>query len=75
LHDVHGARPLRPRQRPIRRRLADCVVPAMREVDPRESRDSRDDHVDLARGIAIGIIVGIVMWGLAALIVWVMWRS
>jgi hypothetical protein len=47
---------------------------AMRDVDPREPRDSRDDHVDLARGIAIGILIGIVMWGLAALIVWAMWR-
>ena len=43
----------------------------MREGDP---RNSDDDHVDLARGIAIGIVVGILMWGLAALILWAMWR-
>jgi len=34
----------------------------------RNSRDSDDDQFDLARGIAIGIVVGILMWGLAALI-------
>ena len=44
----------------------------MRQVDP---RDPHDDHVELARGIAIGIAIGIVMWGLAALIVWAMWPS
>jgi hypothetical protein len=44
---------------------------AMREGDPRETDE---DHVDLARGIAIGIVVGILMWGLAALILWAMWR-
>ena len=43
----------------------------LREDDP---RDPEDDHVDLARGIALGIVVGILMWGLAALIVWAMWR-
>jgi hypothetical protein len=43
----------------------------LRENDP---RDPEDDHVDLARGIAIGIVVGILMWGLAALIVYAMWR-
>ena len=43
----------------------------LRENDP---RDPEDDHVDLARGIALGIVVGILMWGLAALIVWAMWR-
>ena len=42
----------------------------MLEGDPRDD----DDHVDLARGIAIGIVVGILMWGLAALILWAMWR-
>jgi len=40
----------------------------------RDLRDSEDDHVDLARGIAIGIVVGILMWALAALILWAMWR-
>jgi hypothetical protein len=44
----------------------------MRDLDP---RDPQDDHVDLARGIAIGIVIGIVMWGLAALILWAMWRG
>jgi hypothetical protein len=43
----------------------------LREDEP---RDPDGDHVDLARGIALGIVVGIVMWGLAALIVWAMWR-
>jgi hypothetical protein len=43
-----------------------------RDPDPRE-RD--EDHVDLARGIALGIVIGIVMWGLAALILWAMWRG
>ena len=43
----------------------------LREHEP---RDPEDDHVDLARGIALGIVVGIVMWALAALIVWAMWR-
>jgi hypothetical protein len=46
-----------------------CVT--MRDVDPKESRD---DHVELARGIAIGIAIGVAMWGLAALIVWALWR-
>jgi len=45
---------------------------AMRDVDP---HDPDDDHVDLARGIALGIVVGIVMWGLAALILWALWRG
>ncbi len=44
----------------------------MRDSDPREPRDN---HVDLARGIAIAIVVGILMWGLAALILWAMWRG
>jgi hypothetical protein len=43
----------------------------MPEIDPREPRD---DHVELARGIAIGIAIGVAMWGLAALIVWLLWR-
>jgi hypothetical protein len=44
--------------------------------DKREETDeAHDDHVDLARGIAIGIVVGILMWGLAALIVWAMFRG
>lgn len=43
----------------------------LREDDP---RDPQDDHVDLVRGIALGIVVGILMWGLAALIVWAMFR-
>ena len=37
--------------------------------------DDHDDHFDLARGIALGIVVGILMWGLAALIVWAMFRG
>jgi len=43
----------------------------MREGEP---HDTDEAHVDLARGIAIGIFVGILMWGLAALILWAMWR-
>ena len=46
--------------------------PSIRDPDPRE-RD--EDHVDLARGIALGIVIGILMWGLAALILWAMWRG
>jgi hypothetical protein len=46
--------------------------PFMRDLDP---RDADENHVDLARGIAIGIVVGIVMWALAALILWAMWRG
>jgi hypothetical protein len=46
--------------------------PSIRDPDPRE-RD--EDHVDLARGIALGIVIGILMWGLAALILWAMWHS
>jgi hypothetical protein len=45
----------------------------MPEVDPREPRE-HDDHIELARGIAIGIAIGVAMWGLAALIVWALWR-
>jgi hypothetical protein len=41
----------------------------------RDPHDPHESHVDLARGIAIGIVVGILMWGLAALIVWAMWRG
>lgn len=44
----------------------------MRDLD---TRDADENHVDLARGIAIGIVVGILMWGLAALILWAMWRG
>ena len=42
----------------------------MLEGDPRDD----DDHVDLARGIANGNVEGILMWALAALILWAMWR-
>ena len=44
----------------------------MPDLDP---RDADENHVDLARGIAIGIVVGIVMWALAALILWAMWSG
>jgi hypothetical protein len=44
---------------------------AMQDRDPRQRRD---DHLELARGIAIGIAIGVAMWGLAALIVWALWR-
>lgn len=43
----------------------------MREEDPREPQE---DHVDLARGIALGIVLGILMWALAALILWAAMR-
>lgn len=48
---------------------------APREPVAPEAPDAHDDHVDLARGIAIGIVVGILMWGLAALIVWAMFHG
>jgi len=39
---------------------------------PQPVHDDHGDHFDLARGIALGIVVGVVMWGLAAFIVWAM---
>ena len=70
----------RPRHR--RKRLRGYAASRMKtasdtgglDLREHEPRDPEDDHVDLARGIALGIVVGIVMWALAALIVWAMWR-
>jgi hypothetical protein len=58
---AHGPKP--PGSRPNNKR---------RGQDP---NDPHENHVDLARGIAIGIVLGILMWGLAALIVWAMFRG
>lgn len=45
--------------------------------EPRDHdrHEAHHDHIDLARGIGLGIVVGILMWGLAALIVWAMFRG